>query len=99
MLCCLEVNNVLRLFEKKGYISGLDVEKTVASIDGLQILFDYSPLSFVMPLVLGLARKHDLTIYDASYLELAVRLRLPLATLDKALIEAIKAEGLAIKKT
>ncbi len=41
--------------------------------------------------LLYLARIHTLTVYDASYLELALRLRLPLATLNRQFISA--AEG------
>lgn len=41
-----------------------------------------------------LAERHDLTIYDASYLELALRLGLPLATADKALVSAARNAGL-----
>jgi predicted nucleic acid-binding protein len=40
-----------------------------------------------------LARHHRLSVYDAAYLELATRLRLPLATLDAALGRAARAEG------
>jgi predicted nucleic acid-binding protein len=41
--------------------------------------------------VLDLARLHRLTAYDASYLDLAVRRRLPLATRDAELIRAARA--------
>ena len=44
-------------------------------------------------LVLTLARKHRITAYDAAYLELALRLDAPLATLDRALASAAAAEG------
>ncbi|GJL60901.1 MAG: hypothetical protein NPIRA03_37580 [Nitrospirales bacterium] len=37
---------------------------------------------------LSLARKYELTIYDASYLELAKRRGMPLATLDTKLRQA-----------
>ncbi len=40
-----------------------------------------------------LARAHGLTTYDASYLEVAVRLAIPLATLDRALARAAADEG------
>ena len=40
-----------------------------------------------------LARAHGLSAYDAAYLELAMRLGLPLATLDGKLIAAAKAVG------
>jgi len=43
-----------------------------------------------------LARKHRLTVYDASYLELAQREALPLATLDADLIRAARAENLSL---
>ena len=43
-----------------------------------------------------LARTHRLTIYDAAYLELALREALPLATLDRALATAAKANGAAL---
>jgi len=46
--------------------------------------------------VMALARRHRLTVYDAAYLELAVRMGLPLATLDKALAAAARAEGVEI---
>ena len=37
-----------------------------------------------------LANQTDLTIYDAAYLELAAREKIPLLTLDKGLIKAAK---------
>jgi len=47
-------------------------------------------------LVLALAARRALTAYDASYLALAVRLALPLATTDKQLAAAARAEGIAV---
>jgi predicted nucleic acid-binding protein len=46
--------------------------------------------------VFVLAERHNLTVYDAAYLDLAMRERLPLATLDKALIRAASQTGVAI---
>ena len=43
-----------------------------------------------------LSRKHGLTPYDASYLELSLRLDLPLATLDGKLAEAAAKEGVLV---
>lgn len=42
------------------------------------------------------AADHGLTAYDAAYLDLAAHLRCPLATLDKRLIAAAKAAGIAV---
>ena len=44
----------------------------------------------------ALAHEHRLSGYDATYLELAVRVQLPLATLDQALGAAARAEGLDV---
>ena len=43
-----------------------------------------------------LARHRRLTVYDAAYLELALRHAVPLATLDQALANAARAEGVAV---
>lgn len=43
-----------------------------------------------------LARRYNLTIYEAAYLELAQRKHLPLATVDHALIKAAKKAGVAL---
>ena len=43
--------------------------------------------------VFSLALRYDLTSYDATYLELALHLQLPIATQDTALIEAARASG------
>ena len=98
-LCCLEINNVMRIFEKRGSISNLEAERALASINDLPIKRDTVPISFEIPFILSLARKYDLTIYDASNLELAVRLDLPIATLDRKLIEAAKKAGVPIKNS
>ena len=62
----------------------------MAEISALDVRLDYSPES---ALVLRLAREHRLTVYDSLYLELAVRERRPLATLDRKLRLAAEAEG------
>jgi predicted nucleic acid-binding protein len=59
----------------------------------LKVVVDDAPEE---PAVLGLARRHRLTVYDAAYLELAKRAGFPLATLDKALIAAAAAEAVPL---
>ena len=46
--------------------------------------------------IFGLAEKHCLSAYDASYLSLALSDRIPLATLDKKLAAAAKAEQIEL---
>jgi len=59
----------------------------------LRIVRDLSPDESE---IMRVARTHTLTIYDAAYLELAVRNAIPLATLDDALIRAAHAESIPI---
>ena len=48
--------------------------------------------------IFALARKHKLSSYDASYLDLAMRKGLPIATLDKNLLAAAKRSKVPILK-
>jgi len=49
-LCYLEVNNVLRVLEKKGKIPNLSVDKAIVATDKLQIIRDSAPSCFNLPL-------------------------------------------------
>ncbi len=49
-----------------------------------------------LPRLNGLADRHQLTAYDTAYLDLAMRLVLPIATLDDDLKKAAQAEGLSV---
>jgi predicted nucleic acid-binding protein len=44
--------------------------------------------------VLHIARSRDVSVYDAAYLELAIQLGAPLATLDQRLKAAAAASGI-----
>ena len=46
--------------------------------------------------MLALAREHRLTVYDAAYLELALRADVPLATLDRQLAAAARAAAVPL---
>jgi predicted nucleic acid-binding protein len=92
----MEVNNVLRRFEKRGLITHDTTRETIGFVSSLPIKLDDGQIDFRMPQVVELACKHDLTIYDSFYLELALRHSLPLATMGNALCEAMKNEGLSL---
>ena len=55
-----------------------------------------APDTAVFPRLHDLASRHQLTAYDTSYLDLAKRLALPLATLDDDLKKAALAEGVVV---
>jgi predicted nucleic acid-binding protein len=88
-----ELRNVLLVGERGGRISPIETARLLKLINALPIEMDHEPDE---GLVLGLARTHKLTVYDAAYLEVALRRRLPLATLDKSIIRAAKAEKVAL---
>lgn len=56
----------------------------------LPIIIDTSTSARAMHSIFALANTVDLTIYDAAYLELAIREKIPLLTLDRGLIKAAK---------
>jgi predicted nucleic acid-binding protein len=88
-----EVRNVLLVNERRQRVTQQDTSMFLRSLSRMQILVDREPVD---QNVLMLARTHRLTIYDAAYLELALREALPLATLDRALATAARASGVAL---
>jgi predicted nucleic acid-binding protein len=88
-----EVRNGLVMAERRGQITEQETAKFLHEIHRLAITLDRSPVEAA---VLALARRHRLTVYDAAYLELAMREGLPLATLDTALIRAAGGESVPL---
>ena len=66
------------------------------SVDALPIAVDPVAPARVWSAVLELAHDQGISVYDAMYLELALRMRLPLATLDGRLAAAAKAAGVEV---
>jgi predicted nucleic acid-binding protein len=88
-----EVRNALIQGERRGRFTELGTARFLRDISRLAINVDRMPSE---PGVLTLARRHRMTVYDAAYLELALRETLPLATLDEALAGAARAEGVPL---
>lgn len=85
-----EVRNILVVNERRRPLEPAMSDQALALLRRHPITLDQSPDEGQ---VMSLARRHRLSVYDAAYLELALRLRLPLATLESALGEASRAEG------
>jgi predicted nucleic acid-binding protein len=92
----LEVANVLLTGERRKRSSEVQASIFIATLAALPIKPDSQTATQAMSTIIGLARNHNLSSYDAAYLELAVRHSLPLATLDKVLSSAAKTMGIAI---
>ena len=91
-----EIRNVLLMNERRGRLEIVQTNEALSVLAGLPIRRDLEPDEAV---VLTLVRRHKLTVYDAAYLELALRLQLPLATLDRQLIVAARAENINLVGT
>ena len=89
----VEVGNVLLTATRRGRIRVDEWPEIRANLQALPIEIDPVTTSRVWGVSLKLAHTHRLSVYDAMYLELAMRLKLPLATLDRDLRETARAVG------
>lgn len=89
----LEVANVIARAEAKGWVTEARSEVFLEMLEGVDIEVDAATFSHALSHTLHLARRYKLSAYDASYLELSLRLGLPLATLDEDLQKAAKKAG------
>jgi predicted nucleic acid-binding protein len=85
----LEVVNVLLVAERQKRLTESDSIRFLTLLSQLPILVEYERPEMMKEL-LALARSNNLSSYDASYLDLAMRKGVPIATLDSKLIEAAK---------
>ena len=92
----LEVANVLLQAERRGRIAAADVSTRLDLIAELPIATDNETTARPWREILAVARAEGLTIYDATYLELAIRRGLPLLTKDEALIAAAARTGVPV---
>ena len=92
----MELGNVLLQAEKRGRISADDIAVRLKLIADLPILVDQEMTARAWREILILARTESLTTYDAAYLELAARRRLPLLTKDGDLAAAAGRIGVAV---
>jgi predicted nucleic acid-binding protein len=93
-----EITNALLVGERRKRIRQPEVRRFVELLKGLRILEDGQPFADAVSNILPLAREHDLSAYDAAYLDAAIRHGAPLATLDAALQKAARAAGIKIFK-
>ena len=92
----VEMVNVLMVNERRKRITAADTARAVTLFNELAIQVDRPPSLQPFDATLLLARAHKLSSYDASYLELALREGLPLATLDTQLRNAAIAAGVQL---
>lgn len=96
LLWYFEVINVLAIGERQRRTTPARIAEFIAQLDDLTVVPDAEMPVRAFDRVLALARSERLTGYDAAYLELAMRLGVPLATKDKALGRAAERLGVAV---
>lgn len=93
MIWWLEVGNAVVVGERRGRTSEAKATAFLSLLKRLPIMADSETIVRAWRESLSLARAHELSVYDASYLEVALRRGLPLATLDDKLKKAAAAVG------
>src|SRR3979409_2041700 len=85
-----EIRNILIVNERRKRLTDTGTAAFLRELGQMRVTIDRSPRE---PDILSLAREHRLSVYDASYLELAQREHLPLAPLDRQLRAAALTAG------
>lgn len=93
-LWSLEMANLLQTAQRRRRITAAKRAELAAGLDALHLRISHEPVSLAS--LDALAAAQGLSAYDACYLELAMRRRLPLATLDTALRAAMKRCGVPL---
>lgn len=92
----LDVAEQMRLAVTAGKITDLEATRFLTGLWSLQIWIDNETPLRVSSDIFALANSHNITIGEAAFLELAIRLGLPLATIDPTLTRAANAAGVSI---
>ena len=92
----IETANVLLTAERRGRITLAERTQALGILQEMPIDVDDRTASLAFSAISGLAAARHLTVYDACYLELALRLDLPLASLDAQLRQAAQQAGVRV---
>ena len=92
----LEMSNVLLMAQRRHRLTAGERKAAMEKLSALQLTVDDEGARHAFGKISELAEKYGLTIYDATYLELALRRSLPLASRDEALKNAAKQCGLKV---
>jgi predicted nucleic acid-binding protein len=94
----LEVSNVLLVAERRKRLSQSDSSRFISLLLELPIIVEPESPERMLSEILALAREYKLSSYDASYLDIAMRKGLPIATTDKNIISAARRSSVPILK-
>ncbi|MFO0790484.1 MAG: type II toxin-antitoxin system VapC family toxin [Pirellulales bacterium] len=92
----LEVANVLTVAERRKRVTPANSDRFLSLLTSLPIESDGESSSRACTELVSLSRTHGITSYDAAYLDVALRHRLPLASLDVGLRRCAKSLGIKL---
>jgi predicted nucleic acid-binding protein len=91
-----EVSNAVVTSERRGHLTPGQLKTLTADLEEFSESVEVDPVNVRISVLVEMARRTNLTVCDAAYLELAHRRRMPLATLDDKLLEAARQAGLEL---
>ena len=92
----LEVANGLLAAQRRKLLTGAERKAALATLSALRVTVDEDSGRAAFHMTSTLAEKYGLSVYDAAYLEVALRRRLPLGSRDEALRSAAKRSGVKV---
>ncbi len=92
----LDAANIIWAARRRNRITESQAADCFRLLKGLPIIIEHEPAARVFDAVWNLAVRTDISVYDAAYLELAVREGLPLASLDGPLARAAERVGVEL---
>ena len=92
----LEISNGIVMAERRGRLTAGQVAMLATDLDEFSQVVEVDSFLVRPPVLIATAQRTRLTVYDASYLELALRRRLPLATLDEKLQQSATRVGITL---
>jgi predicted nucleic acid-binding protein len=95
-LWLLEVGNALLMAERRNLIPAEERLAALRELGRLPITVDGETAARAWREAFSLAERYRLTLYDATYLELSLRLGLALATFDAAIQKAARSANVAL---
>ena len=88
-----EAANALWSLERRGRLTPAQVLAVIEVLGALPVSVEHQPPARVFGTAKDLAGRYGLSVYDACYLDLALRRQLPLATVDRTLRSAARKAG------
>jgi predicted nucleic acid-binding protein len=84
----LEVANALTVLRRRRKLTPDEARIAIEILRELPVVIDHEAAALAFTRLVDLASKHELTVYDAAYIELAMRRQLPLSSNDARMKQA-----------